>query len=142
MTVDVIKNFVEKYKDFTIQIRLDNEHLVYDNMGKNAPVIWDWDNENFMVIEPNDEAIDQGNYPMQIRLIDFGDIQELSVYVDRVTAMNFINEKITDEEKKTVAKELLQKVTPAMMTPSSLRRPHYDNELQITRVKLKEEDGE
>ena len=132
MTTDVIRKFVEEdYKDFVIQIRLDNEHRCFHNVPGNAPIIWDWENENFMVIEPNDEITDQSGHPMQIRLVDFGDIQELIAYVDTTTALKFINEKITDEDKKKEVKAILQKVRPALMTPRTLRKPQYDNQLDI-----------
>lgn len=140
MTTDVIRKFVEEdYKNFVIQIRLDNEHHCYCNVPNAAPIIWDWENENFMVIEPNDEIIDQSGHPMQIRLVDFGDIQELTAYVDTTTALKFINEKITDEDKKKAAKAILQKVRPALMSPRTLRQPSYDNELKVDKVTI---DGE
>lgn len=136
MTVDVIKNFVETYKDFVIQIRLDNQILVYDNVPNYPPVIWNWDEENFMLIEPNDEMIDQSGHPMQIRLVDFGDIQELIAYVDTNTALNFINENITDEDKNKQMKELLSKVKGGLMTPRSLRKPAAPVPAQVNRVTI------
>ena len=126
MTVDVIRKFIEEdYKDCVIQIRCDNEHLFWDHTANNAPIIWDWDKEYFMVIEPNDEITDQSGHPMQIHLVDFGDIQELIAYVDTTTALDFINKNITDETKKEEVKALLSKVRPAMMSPRSLRKPDY-----------------
>lgn len=124
MTADIIKKFVEEdYKNFIIMIRLDNEHLYYDHVPNNAPIIWDWANECFMVIEPNDELIDQSGHPMQIQLVDFGQIQQLTAYVDTVTALDFINKNITDETQLKEVKAQLQKVRPALMTPRTLRKP-------------------
>lgn len=125
MTANVIKNFIEKYKNFIIQVRVDNEHLFYYNAPNNAPIIWDWDNETLMVIEPNDELMDQSGHPMQIRLVDFEVVQGLTAYVDTVTALDFINENITDEDKKKEVKAQLQKVRPAMMSPTSFRTKDY-----------------
>ena len=126
MTTDVIRKFVEEdYKDCVIQVRCDNQILFYDHTAHNSPVIWDWDNECFMVIEPNDEIIDQSGHPMQIRLIALDQIQELIAYVDTITALDFINKNITDEAKKEEVKAMLGKVRPAMMSPKSLRKPEY-----------------
>ena len=125
MTKDAIKNFVEKYKDFVINIRLDNEWHYYDNTPQNAPIIWDWDNEVFMVIEPNDRLIDQSGHPMQLNMVDLDQIQEITAYIDTDTALDFINENITDPEQAKVVKAQLQKVLPSNMTPKSLRKPTY-----------------
>ena len=127
MTADAIRKFVEEdYKDCMIQIRCDNQHLFYDHVANNAPIIWDWEKENFMVIEANDELVNQSGQPMQIRLVEFDQIQELIAYVDTTTALDFINKNITDETKKEELKSMLAKIKPAMMTPKSLRQPEYD----------------
>lgn len=124
MTVDSVKKFLDKYKDFVIQIRCDNEHFIYENTPGIAPIIWNWDDETLEFIEPNDELIDQSGHPMQIHLLNICDIQELTAFVDTQTALEFINENITDEEKNKEIKSVLQKVKPAMMTPRTLRKPY------------------
>ena len=128
MTTDVIRKFIEEdYKDFVILVRCDNEHLYYHNSPGNSPLIWDWDKEHFMFIEPNDNILAQSEFPMQIHLIDFGDIQELTAYVDKTTALNFINNNITDEDMQKKLKSQLQKLSASMMDTKTLRQPSYDN---------------
>lgn len=125
MTKDAIRNFVEKYKDFIINIRLDNEWHYYDNTPNNAPIIWDWDNDVFMVIEVNDDLTDQYGRPMQISIIDFDQIQEMTTYVDRIEALDFIRKNIPDAEKAKPVLDQLSKAISSNMTPQSLRKPSF-----------------
>lgn len=129
MTTDVIKKFVEEeYKDFVIEVTCDNEHRFYHNAAGKPPIIWDWTNEVFMVLEPNHVVNDQNKHPMQITKVALEEIQFLTAYVDKVTVLKFINDNITDEDKKKETKEYLQKLAPAMMGPKTLRKNISDPE--------------
>lgn len=122
MSASVIKKFVEEdHKDEVIMVTCDNQHIFYHNAHMNLPIIWDWDNELLIAIEPNDEAIDQNKHPMQITQVSFDEIQYLTAYIDRNAAIKFINENITDEAKKEEAKVILQKVAPGVMGPKTLQ---------------------
>lgn len=129
MTKDVIKKFVEEdHKDHVIMVTCDNEHKFYHNAHGNLPIIWDWDNDVFIVMEPTDEVVDQNKNPMQITKVALEEIQFLTAYVDRIDAINFIRQNITDEKKKEEALSLLQRVAPGMMGPRTLRKNIDDPE--------------
>ena len=122
MTKEAIRKFVEEdYKDFVIMITCDNEHKFYHNAHGNPPIIWDWDNNVFIALDVNDdEIIDQNKHPMQVTMVSLDEIQYLDAYIDKATAIDFINKNITDETKKEEVKALLKKVAPAMMAPRTL----------------------
>ena len=131
MTKEVIKKFVEEdHKDHVIMVTCDNEHKFYHNAHGNVPIIWDWDNDVFIAMEPNDELTDQNKHPMQITKVALEEIQFLTAYVDRITALNFITENITDETKKKESLALLQKVAPGTMGPRTLRKTIDDKEFR------------
>ena len=129
MTKEQLKKFVEEdYKDHVILVTCDNEHKFWHNAAKNPPIIWDWDNDQFITLEPNNDIVDQNGNPMQITMVSLEEIQFITAYVDTVTALNFINENITDEEKNKEVKEILQRIKPSMMGPNTLRKNINDNE--------------
>lgn len=129
MTKEAIKKFVEEdYKDFVIMVTCDNQHIFYHNAYGNPPIVWDWDNDVLLVLDLNDEPVDQNKHPMQITMVALEEIQFLDAFIDKATAIKFINEKITDEDQKTVCKEYLQKAAPGMMGPRTLRKTLSDPE--------------
>ena len=135
MTKEVIRKFVEEdHKDEVILVTCDNEHKFFHNAHGNTPIIWDWDNDRFLVLQSNQEIIDQNGHPFEITSVALEEIQFLTAYVDVVKAIEFINKYITDEEQKKAALELVQKLKPAMMAPTTLRKDlngeSYEKSLQ------------
>lgn len=129
MTKEVIKKFIEEdYKDHVVLVTCDNEHKFYHNAHGNPPIIWDWDNDRFLVLETNNDIIDQNQNPVTITSVALEEIQFLTASVDMITALDFINENITDEAKKEEIKKVLQKLKPSMMGPRTLRKTISDNE--------------
>ena len=123
MTKEVIKKFIEQdHKDDVILVTCDNEHKFFHNAYGNPPIIWDWANDRFLVLQTNQDIIDQNGHPFEITSVALEEIQFLTAYVDIATALKFINDNITNEEKKAEVKKLLQKVKPAMMAPTTLRK--------------------
>ena len=123
MTKDVLRKFVEEdYKDCTILITCDNEHKFYHRAFGNPSVIWDWDNDVFIALETNEDATDQNGHPMQVTSVALEEIQFITAYIDTQTALNFINEKYTEEADKENAKQVLQKGKPEQMGPKTLRQ--------------------
>ena len=121
MTKEYIKKFVEDHEGFTILITCDNEHIFYYNAHNNTPVIWDWDNETIIALETTQEVMNQNKYPMQITTVSLEEIQFLTAFVDIEKALEFINEKVTDEQQKEKVMKLIQKMKPSMMGPKTLR---------------------
>ena len=129
MTKEVIKKFVEEdHKDEVILITCDNEHKFWHNTKNNPPVIWDWDNDRFLALESNNQAIDQNKHPFTITSVALEEIQFLTASVDIVGVLDFIKEYITDEEQKEITMALVQKCKPAMMGPKTLRKTLADDE--------------
>lgn len=128
MTTEVIKKFVEDHKDFVIEITCDNQHIFYHNAAGRPPVIWDWDNEVIIVLEPNVVMTDQNRYPMQITQVALNEIQFLTAFIDKAKALEFISKYITDEDKKKETKEFLYKLAPSTMGPRTLRKNISDPE--------------
>ena len=123
MTTDAIRKFVEEdYKDFVIMVTCDNQHVFYHNAAGHPPIIWDWDNEVLLALDTTDEVIDQNKHPLQITMVALEEIQFLDAYIDKATALKFINEKFTDEDQKSMVKTLLNKVAPGSMGPRTLRK--------------------
>ena len=121
MTKDIIKKFVEEdYKDYTIKVTCDNEHIFYHRSYGNPDIIWDWDNNAFIVLESHEDVVDQFKHPMQITIVSLDEIQFLTAMVETSAVIEFIN-KYTEEESKEKAKLILQKIKPGMMGPRTLR---------------------
>jgi hypothetical protein len=132
MTKNVIKKFVEEdYKDCAILVTCDNEHKFWHNSKKNPPIIWDWDNDCFIALETNNEAIDQNKHPFTITTVALDEIQFLTASVDIATVLGFVKENITDEEQKEVTMELIKKCKPAMMGPRTLKKTLSDDEYKL-----------
>lgn len=128
---DVIRKFVEEdYKDCVIHVVCDNEHKFWDNTPFYPDLIWDWDNERFMALEPNDETIDQNRHPMMITSVDLSLIQFLVAYPNKEETIKFINDNYTDEDKKKKALAIFQKAAPGMMGPRTLRKNIDDPEFK------------
>ena len=129
MTKEVIRKFVEEdYKDFCIMVTCDNQHIFFHNAHGNPPIIWDWDNNVLICMDVTDELADQNKHPMQITMVALEEIQFLDAFVDKATALKFINEKITDEEQKAVSKAYVQKAAPGQMGPRTLKKYLNDPE--------------
>lgn len=129
MTKEAIRKFVEEdYKDFVIMITCDNEHKFYHNATGLPPIVWDWDNNVFISLDTSDIINDQNKHPMQVTMVSLDEIQYLDAFIDRITALNFINQNITDEAKKQEIKSLLQKVAPGTMGFRTLRKNIDDPE--------------
>lgn len=127
--VDIIKKFVEEdYKDATILVTCDNEHKFWHRASSNPDLIWDWDNERFMALEPTDEVVDQNKHPMMITTVELAHIQFLTAYPNKIDIVKFINENYTDEEAKKKAVTVFQKSAPGMMGPRTLRKNINDPE--------------
>lgn len=123
MTKEVIRKFVEEdHKDEVILVTCDNEHKFFHNAYGNSPVIWDWDNDRFLVLQSNQEIVDQNGHPFEITSVALEEIQFLTAYVDVVKAIEFVNKNITDENKKKEVLELISKCKPAMMSQTTLRK--------------------
>ena len=141
MTKEYIKKFVEEdYKDCVILVTCDNEHKFYHNAANNPPIIWDWNNGTFKVLQSNQEITDQYGNPFQIVTVALEEIQFLEAYVSMETALDFINENVTDEEKKKECKEkFIQKLAGCTMAPNSLSEPKgYQYGTPIKRLKIGE----
>ena len=123
MSTAVIKKFIEEdHKDHAIMVTCDNEHKFWHNTSSNPSLIWNWDKEYFIALESNsDEVVDQNKHPMQVTQVSFDEIQFLTAYIDKVSAIEFIKNNITDEDEKEKVKNLLYKVAPSMMGPRTLR---------------------
>ena len=59
---------------------------------------------------------------MQVTSVALEEIQFITAYIDTQTALNFINEKYTEEADKENAKQVLQKIKPGQMGPKTLRQ--------------------
>ena len=128
---DLIKKFVEEdYKDFAILVTCDNEHKFYHNVKGVPPIIWDWDNERFLVLETTEEIVDQNKHPMQITSVELAHIQFITAYIDKATTIDLVNKYITDENQKKETLSLLSKVAPAMMSPRTLKKNINDPEFR------------
>ena len=122
MTKDVIRKFVEQdYKDCTILITCDNEHLFYHNTSSKPNIVWDWDNGVFLALEVNDQITDQSGHPMQVTSVALEEIQFLTAYIDPSKSLEFINNKFTNNDEKEKCKAILSKARPAMMGPRTLK---------------------
>lgn len=127
--VDIIKKFVEEdYKNCTILVTCDNEHKFWHRASSCPDLVWDWENERFMALEPTDEIVDQNQHPMMITTVELAHIQFLTAYVDRIDIINFINENYTDEEAQQKALKMLKKTATATMGPNTLRKNLSDPE--------------
>lgn len=123
MTRDHIRKFVEEdYKDCVVLITCDNEHKFYHKAHGNPSVVWDWDNEVFYALETNEDIADQNGHPMQVTTVALDEIQFLTAYIDTIQALDFINNKYTDDAEKENAKDVLMKIRPGQMGPKTLRR--------------------
>lgn len=130
--VDVIRKFIEEdYADCAILVTCDNEHKFWHRASNSPDIVWDWDNERFIALEPTDEMSDQNKHPMMVTTVELAHIQFLTAYPNREDAMKFINENYTDEDAKQKALKLLFKCAPATMGPRTLRKNISDPEYRV-----------
>lgn len=126
---DMIKKFVEEdYKDCAILVTCDNEHKFWHRASSYPDLVWDWDNERFMALEPNDETIDQNKHPLMVTMVELAHIQFMTAYPNKVDVLKFINDNYTDEEAKEKALMVFKKSAPGMMGPNTLRKNISDPE--------------
>lgn len=139
MTKEVLKKFVEEdYKDFTILVTCDNEHKFLHRSYGNPDIIWDWDNEVFIALEINQDAVDQNKHPMHITTVSLEEIQFITAFVDSAKIIDFINSKYTDDEAKEKAKEVFRKAKPGIMGPRTLRKNlNHDEYMDNPRAEYK-----
>lgn len=129
MTKDQLRKFVEEdFKDFAILVISDNEHRFYHRTKSSPDIVWDWDNDVFYVLEPNEEMTDQNKHPMEVTMVSLEEIQFISAFIDAKKSIEFINNNYTEDEQKEKAKEILQVVKPGFMGPRTLKKNLNDDE--------------
>lgn len=119
----LIKKFVEEdYKDHSIRVVTDNEHIYYHRAYGMPDIVWDWDNNRFLAMDINLDATDQNGNPIEITAVSLDEIQFITAFVNVQQAMNFINQYYKDDKAKEKAQKFLQKVKPGQMGPKTLRQ--------------------
>lgn len=118
----LIKKFVEEdYKNHSIRVVTDNEHIYYHRAYGMPDIVWDWDNNRFMVMDINLDSTDQNGNPIEISSVSLDEIQFMTAFVNTNEAMNFITTYYKDAKSKEKAMTFLQKVKPGQMGPRTLR---------------------
>lgn len=126
MKIDTIKKFVEEdFKDFVILVTCDNEHKFYHNAIGKPPIIWDWDNGTFTILDVNNDFVDQGKYPARVTTVAIEEIQFIDAFIDINAAIKFVNDNIAEDQDKITSMGLLKKLKPNMMTTEAMRQGGY-----------------
>lgn len=123
MTKDQVILIREQFKDKIIKITLDNQHIFYDNTDAKYPIIWDDDNELFIVIRPNQDAYVQYEAPFEVNISGYDHIQQMTTVTTATDILtNYIDKMQLNENGRKYVIDLTSKINGNKL-PDNLKFP-------------------
>lgn len=84
-------------KDKILKIVCDNQHIFYDRVSHNTPIIWDDAKEQFTACRANQDPYMQQQYPVETVSVDYDQIQFMHCYDSIASALGVAEAKGLDE---------------------------------------------
>ena len=100
MTKEAVIDFRDGIgKDKILKITCDNQHIFYDGIAHNSPIMWDDDKEVFTACRVNQGPM-QSEYPFETVSVMYDQIQFMHCYDTAATVLDVKKEKGTKLTKE------------------------------------------
>lgn len=131
MTKDSVIQMREAFSTSVLKITCDNMIILYDNTGLYPNIVWNDDNEILMALRANTET-NQDSRPFEVFCTTYEHIQYIEALVNPATAVEWVNENITDGDQKKLANDLIKKtISQRGYTGTTAMRNVYNKSEQL-----------
>ena len=94
-------------KDKILKIVCDNQHIFYDRIAQNSPIIWEDDKEQFTACRANQDPYTQKEYPIETVTVDYDQIQFMHCLDTVATALDVAKKKSLSGDKLKLLEKFL-----------------------------------